>query len=235
MIQGGALFAHKNDPDLDKTCKKVLRRFDGLLTPGGQNSVNDYGMPYFVHESFHFVLESLFLLKPRACGDEKTSWNQSSWDVSLFYVPIYIIALGNGANIATFGADQFDEEDVKEGHSKVSFFSYFYLALNLGELFSITILGYFEDEGIWVLGFWASIGSAFVALLLFLGAKNWKEDMPAGEVHNLYEEDGYEKSIFCARCSTPMVSNSWTEQQSLIHQFFSTILGASVPFPKLKR
>ncbi|KAJ6706002.1 hypothetical protein OIU79_010625 [Salix purpurea] len=92
--------------------------------------------------------------------------------VSLFYLSIYLIALGNGGyqpNIATFGADQFDEDDPREGYSKVAFFSYFYLALNLGSLFSNTILGYFEDEGMWALGFWVSAGSAFAALVLFLG------------------------------------------------------------------
>lgn len=51
------------------------------------------------------------------------------------------------------GADQFEEDNPKEGHSKVTFFSYFYLALNIGYLFSNTILGYFENEGMWALGF----------------------------------------------------------------------------------
>ncbi|KAL0329480.1 UNVERIFIED_CONTAM: protein NRT1/ PTR FAMILY 7.3 [Sesamum radiatum] len=125
-----------------------------------------------------------------------------------------MVALGNGGyqpNIVTFGADQFDQEDPKEGRSKVSFFSYFYLALNLGSLFSNTILGYFEDEGMWALGFWASTASAFAALLLFLGGtksyrhfrptgnplsrfaqvlvaalNKWREKIPPGE-HNLYE------------------------------------------------
>ncbi|KAF2316319.1 hypothetical protein GH714_041660 [Hevea brasiliensis] len=96
-------------------------------------------------------------------------FKHGSW---IFLPSIYLIALGNGGyqpNIATFGADQFDEEDPKEGHSKVAFFSYFYLALNLGSLFSNTILGYFEDEGKWALGFWVSTGSALAALVLFLG------------------------------------------------------------------
>lgn len=105
-------------------------------------------------------------------------------EVGLFYLSTYLIALGNGGyqpNIATFGADQFDEDDLKEGHSKVAFFSYFYLALNLGSLFSNTILGYFEDEGMWVLGFWASAGSAFVALVLFLaGTKRYRYFKPSG-------------------------------------------------------
>lgn len=102
----------------------------------------------------------------------------------MFYLSIYLIALGNGGyqpNIATFGADQFDEEHSKEGYSKVAFFSYFYLALNLGSLFSNTILGYFEDGGMWALGFWMSAGSAFAALILFLiGTPRYRHFKPRG-------------------------------------------------------
>lgn len=127
----------------------------------------------------------LFLLKPTGCGDENTPCgSHSKLHLALFYLSIYLVALGNGGyqpNIATFGSDQFDEEDDKEGHSKIAFFSYFYLALNLGSLFSNTILGYFEDEGMWTLGFWASAGSAALALLLFLvGTPRYRHFKPSG-------------------------------------------------------
>ncbi|KAL8112633.1 hypothetical protein AgCh_020079 [Apium graveolens] len=95
-----------------------------------------------------------------------------------------MIALGNGGyqpNIATFGADQFDEENIQEGRSKVSFFSYFYLALNLGSLFSNTVLVFFEDKGLWALGFWTSAASAFAALVLFLaGTSRYRHFKPSG-------------------------------------------------------
>ncbi|KAL9419441.1 hypothetical protein AB3S75_037247 [Citrus x aurantiifolia] len=127
----------------------------------------------------------LFLIRPRGCGNELTPCGtHSSLEICLFYLSIYFVALGNGGyqpNIATFGADQYDEEDAKEGHSKVAFFSYFYLALNLGSLFSNTILGYFEDEGMWALGFWVSTGSAFAALVLFLaGTTRYRHFKPSG-------------------------------------------------------
>ncbi|XP_073141685.1 protein NRT1/ PTR FAMILY 7.3-like isoform X1 [Henckelia pumila] len=127
----------------------------------------------------------LFLVKPNGCGDEETPCgSHSKLHLSFFYVSIYLIALGNGGyqpTIATFGADQFDEEHPKEGHSKVAFFSYFYLALNLGCLFSNTILGYYEDKGIWEIGFWASAGSATVALILFLiGTPRYRHFVPKG-------------------------------------------------------
>ncbi|KAK4414341.1 protein NRT1/ PTR FAMILY 7.3 [Sesamum alatum] len=160
----------------------------------------------------------LFLVKPSGCGDGETPCgSHSTLHLSLFYVSIYLIALGNGGyqpTIATFGADQFDEEHPKESHSKVAFFSYFYLALNLGCLFSNTILGYYEDKGVWALGFWASAGSATIALGLFLvgtpmyrhfkprgnpfsrfcqvmvaASRKWKVEIPSNDDH-LYEVDG---------------------------------------------
>lgn len=137
-----------------------------------------------------------------------------------------MIALGNGGyqpNIATFGADQFDEESVKERRSKVAFFSYFYLALNLGSLFSNTFLGFLEDNGHWALGFWTSTGSAILALLLFFaGTSRFRHFKPSGNPlsrfcqvivaamkkcrveltsgeDNLFEEAGNESSMKGAR------------------------------------
>ncbi|OIT30798.1 PREDICTED: protein NRT1/ PTR FAMILY 7.3-like isoform X1 [Nicotiana attenuata] len=127
----------------------------------------------------------IFLIKPNGCGDEKMPCrSHSTVHTVLFYMSIYLIALGNGGyqpTIATFGADQFDEDHPQESHSKVSFFSYFYLALNLGSLFSNTILVYFEDKGMWTLGFWASACSAILALVLFLiGTPRYRHRKPTG-------------------------------------------------------
>ncbi|XP_020084193.1 protein NRT1/ PTR FAMILY 7.3 isoform X2 [Ananas comosus] len=160
----------------------------------------------------------MVLLRPTGCGNEHSTCKpHSSIEIGVFYISLYMIALGNGGyqpNIATFGADQFDEEDPREARSKVSFFSYFYLALNIGSLFSNTFLSYLEDKGRWVLGFWASAASAFIALALFLGgtpryrhfkpggnplsrvsqvavaaSRKWKISMPQGD-EDLYEVDG---------------------------------------------
>lgn len=146
-------------------CANLVRKWQGLVSL----SLSSY----------------LFLIRPNGCGDEHTPCgSHSKTEISLFYLSIYLTALGNGGyqpNIATFGADQFDEEDQKEGHYKVAFFSYFYLALNLGSLFSNTILGFFEDEGMWALGFWVSAGSAIAALLLFLaGTPRYRHFKPSG-------------------------------------------------------
>ncbi|XP_065859791.1 uncharacterized protein [Euphorbia lathyris] len=120
------------------------------------------------------ISSSIFLIKPTGCGDGKLDCKPSSTKgVAVFYLSIYLVALGYGGHqptLATFGADQFDEAKTKEKNksSKAAFFCYFYFALNSGSLFSNTILVYFEDNGEWTLGFLISLGSAVLALASFL-------------------------------------------------------------------
>ncbi|XP_020261721.1 protein NRT1/ PTR FAMILY 7.3-like isoform X2 [Asparagus officinalis] len=116
---------------------------------------------------------SYLLLKPSGCGKEELQCDpHSEFELAMFYLSIYLVAFGNGAgepSIATFGTDQFDEEHEHEKASKNFFYSYFYVATNIGSLFSETILAYLQNLGHWALGFWVSAGSALFALVVFLG------------------------------------------------------------------
>ncbi|KAF2314488.1 hypothetical protein GH714_026918 [Hevea brasiliensis] len=128
---------------------------------------------------------SIFLIKPNGCGDEVVACTPASpVGVAIFYLSIYLVAFGYGGHqptIATFGADQFDEQKPKEKSSKAAFFCYFYFALNFGSLFSNTILVYYEDSGEWTLGFLASLGSAVIALVSFLlGSPGYRYTIPCG-------------------------------------------------------
>ncbi|KAG8471604.1 hypothetical protein CXB51_036210 [Gossypium anomalum] len=113
-----------------------------------------------------------FLISPTGCGDGiKLCNTPSSVGVVMFYLSIYLIALGYGGHqptVATLGADQFDDSNPNAVISKAAFFSSFYFALNVGSLFSNTILVYYEDSGKWTLGFLVSFGAAIIALLLYL-------------------------------------------------------------------
>ncbi|XP_024985315.1 protein NRT1/ PTR FAMILY 7.1 [Cynara cardunculus var. scolymus] len=114
-----------------------------------------------------------FLVKPAGCGDGVKECMPTSLKGSMmFYTSIYMVALGYGGHqptLATLGADQFDESDPKhkEKGSKGAFFAYFYAALNIGSLFSNSILVYYEDIGFWTMGFCVSMASAIIALLSF--------------------------------------------------------------------
>lgn len=125
------------------------------------------------------VTSSLFLLKPKGCGDgELSCMPTSSVGVAMFYLAIYLVAFGYGGHqptIATFGADQFDESEPKGRSSKAAFFCYFYFALNVGSLFSNTVLVYYEDIGEWTLGFLVSTGAAVLGLAAFLaGSRRYR-------------------------------------------------------------
>ncbi|KAK1554115.1 hypothetical protein Q3G72_008049 [Acer saccharum] len=130
-------------------------------------------------------VSSFFLIKPNGCGDgDLPCMPVSSICIVSFYLSIYLIAFGYGGHqptIATFGADQFDEKNPTERNSKAAFFCYFYFALNVGSLFSNTILVYYEDTGKWTLGFLVSLGSAIMALLSFvLGTHRYRYVKPCG-------------------------------------------------------
>lgn len=127
----------------------------------------------------------VFLLKPQGCGDGKLGCEaNSSVGSALFYVATYLVAFGYGGHqptLATFGADQFDESTPKHRDDKSAFFCYFYFALNVGSLFSNTILVYYEDAGQWTMGFWAATASAIVGLAVFLlGSPGYKYVKPCG-------------------------------------------------------
>lgn len=102
----------------------------------------------------------------------------SSVGIAIFYLAIYLIAFGYGGHqptIATFGADQFDESDPKGKSSKAAFFCSFYFALNVGSLFSNTVLVYYENTGEWTLGFLVSAGAAMLGLVAFLaGSRRYR-------------------------------------------------------------
>ncbi|GFP79999.1 protein nrt1/ ptr family 7.1 [Phtheirospermum japonicum] len=164
----------------------------------------------------------LLLLKPDGCGDSKQICVPTTpYASAVFYLAIYLVAFGYGGHqptLATLGSDQFDESNPKQKVSKSVFFSYFYFALNLGSLFSNTVLVYYEDAGKWTLGFWAATASAVLALAAFLlGSPGYRYVKPSGnpvarvmqvfvaavkkwnaELRNgdeLYEIDGSESAI----------------------------------------
>lgn len=124
---------------------------------------------------------------PFGCGDGvKECHPTSTKGTMMFYVSIYMVALGYGGHqptLATLGVDQFDESDpkYKDKGSKGAFFAYFYVALNVGSLFSNTILVYYEDIGHWTTGFWVAMGAAVIGLLSYLcGSFHYRYVKPSG-------------------------------------------------------
>ncbi|XP_051149234.1 protein NRT1/ PTR FAMILY 7.3-like isoform X2 [Andrographis paniculata] len=126
-----------------------------------------------------------FMLEPKGCGKNGVLCNQPSpAKTASFYISVYLLALGSGAiepALAALGADQFDEDDSEENKSKTTFFSYYYVALNVGSLIAETVLVYIENLGKWVLAFWISTFCGFLALVsLLVGTSRYRHTRPCG-------------------------------------------------------
>lgn len=124
-----------------------------------------------------------FMLEPKGCGKIGAICNQPSpAKVACFYISVYLLALGSGAiepAMATLGADQFDEDDPEENKSKTAFFSYYYVALNLGSLIAETVLVYIENLGKWVLAFWISTSCGLLSLVFLMsGTSRYRHTRP---------------------------------------------------------
>lgn len=130
---------------------------------------------------------SYFLLRKSCYSNETNSKGckaPSHFEILIFYMSIYQIALGNGGYqpaMTTFGADQFDEESPKERKSKMVFFSYFFVANNIGSLFSDIVLTYLQDKGRWMLSFAFSAAASFLGIILFFsGTLHFRYFKPGG-------------------------------------------------------
>ncbi|BAS83146.1 protein NRT1/ PTR FAMILY 8.4 isoform X2 [Oryza sativa Japonica Group] len=67
----------------------------------------------------------------------------------IFFVGLYMVALGYGAQcpcISSFGADQFDDTDENERTKKSSFFNWTYFVANAGSLISGTVIVWVQDH-----------------------------------------------------------------------------------------
>ncbi|CAJ2632931.1 protein NRT1/ PTR FAMILY 5.2-like [Trifolium pratense] len=102
----------------------------------------------------------------------------------IFFLALYIIVLGTAGtkpNIATMGADQFDDFDPKEKSHKLSFFNWWYFSILIGVLFSTTFLVYIQDNIGWTLGYGIpTIGLAFSILVFLIGTPYYRHKLPLG-------------------------------------------------------
>ncbi|BAT91388.1 hypothetical protein LR48_Vigan08g215500 [Vigna angularis] len=93
------------------------------------------------------------------------------WQIILFFISLYLIAIGQGGHkpcVQAFGADQFDEQHPKEHKDRSTFFNWWYFTMCAGCLATLSILNYIQDNLSWVLGFGIPCAVMIVALIVFL-------------------------------------------------------------------
>eukprot|EP00253_Pinus_taeda_P000248 PITA_00248 len=102
----------------------------------------------------------------------------------IFFVSIYLVALGQGGHkpcLQAFGADQFEDGNPVEKKYKSSFFNYWYWGICFGTLLGVTVLLYIQDNVGWGLGFGIPAVTMAMALFTFLcGTRFYRHKLPVG-------------------------------------------------------
>ncbi|XP_068647583.1 protein NRT1/ PTR FAMILY 4.5-like [Aristolochia californica] len=102
----------------------------------------------------------------------------------LLYVAMYTVALGEGclrANFESFGADQFDDEDLGELHHKSSFFNWYGFCCLAGPLVGFTLTVWVANNVGWEYGFALSAGAMLLGLMtLVAGFSFYRYQRPIG-------------------------------------------------------
>ena len=96
---------------------------------------------------------------------------RSGGHVAVFYVALYLVALGEGAHkpcAQAFAADQFDEKDPKESVARSSFFNWWYFGMCAGTAVTTMVSSYVQDNVGWGLGFGIPCIVIAVSLVVFL-------------------------------------------------------------------
>lgn len=119
-------------------------------------------------------------LKPASCAAAAISCPKpSTVQAAVFFVAIYIIALGSGGYLPAFtalGADQFDSNI-----QKTNFFGWLFFATNVGTILANTIFVWMENRGMWALGYWLATGLGTLAFIAFgFGVPVYRQFRPAG-------------------------------------------------------
>ncbi|KAG6736254.1 hypothetical protein POTOM_061012 [Populus tomentosa] len=120
-------------------------------------------------------------LKP-SC--DKDSCHPTTGQTAACFVALYMIALGTGGIkpcVSSFGADQFNETDETGRKKKSSFFNWFYLSINIGELVASSVLVWIQMNVGWGWGFGVpAVAMAVAVVFFFLGSKLYRIQKPGG-------------------------------------------------------
>ena len=98
---------------------------------------------------------SLSALKPPDQCESGICSKATPTQIGVFFLSLYLISLGTGANkpsLQAFGVDQFDEEDKTEMLKKSSFFNLWYFGLLSGLLLAVTVIACVQYKVSWGFG-----------------------------------------------------------------------------------
>ncbi|XP_075502352.1 protein NRT1/ PTR FAMILY 8.1-like [Primulina tabacum] len=144
-------------------------------------TIATFSMIYVFGMTLLTISASVHGLKPE-CGEN--GCQPTSSQTAVFFVALYLIALGTGGIkpcVSSFGADQFDESDEEEKKRKSSFFNWFYLSINIGALIASSFLVWIQMNVGWSWGFGIpAVSMAIAVAFFFFGSHLYRLQVPGG-------------------------------------------------------
>jgi dipeptide/tripeptide permease len=127
-------------------------------------------------------------LRPPKCGagtaDPDCLHGASSAQLGVFFLALYILAVGTGGtkpNISTIGADQFDDTHPRERLRKLSFFNWWMFSIFFGSLFANTVLVWIQDNVGWTVGYLVPTLGLAVSIAIFAAGTPFYRHKPTSD------------------------------------------------------
>lgn len=115
---------------------------------------------------------------------EKDKCHSSDSQTAVFFVALYLVALGTGGIkpcVSSYGADQFDDADRIEKNHKNSFFNWFYFSINIGALVASSLIVWIQQDISWGWGFGVpAVAMAIAVVFFFSGTRLYRYQKPGG-------------------------------------------------------
>ncbi|RZC47517.1 hypothetical protein C5167_040471 [Papaver somniferum] len=106
------------------------------------------------------------------------------YNVVILYVGVYVLSFGEGclrANLASFGGDQFDDNDPIELQQKSSFFNWYTFSISLGAIIGLTLIVWIQENKGWDFAFTLSAGLVLIGLIVVAsGVSFYRNLIPTG-------------------------------------------------------
>ncbi|EFJ17180.1 hypothetical protein SELMODRAFT_444972 [Selaginella moellendorffii] len=117
-------------------------------------------------------------LRPPHCNVAKEVACQpaSSAQKAFLYISFAFFALGSGGIkpcVAAFGADQFDQKNLKQRKQSFSFFNWYFFGLGIAILLSVTVIVYVQEHVGWTWGFGIPAIAMVISVIFFLVGSPW--------------------------------------------------------------
>lgn len=150
---------------------------------GRYKTIAVFSIVYFFGMTLLTISASVPKLKP-PCKESDVNCHPTTGQTGVFFLSLYIIALGTGGIkpcVSSFGADQFDETDVVEKKKKSSFFNWFYFSINIGALIASSVLVWVQENVGWEWGFGIpTVAMGIAVCSFFSGTRLYRHQKPGG-------------------------------------------------------